>query len=405
MSTDSHAQRLDNLLLWTLLPTLLYSALHGFGRYFPVSLWGTDQLHYYPFSVVVLFATVIALSTLLALKPAWMQALDDALEPLLEKPFLTTSRFQMLFGLLFALAVFILRDRQHLLGDGGMWFSTFELFAANPEQGEVPWIDSPFTEPGLQYMPFSEPFSTLIRFQFFRLAHLTFGLDASTSHELLSCLAGFPYALLCLRLATVMTTSALDRVSLLLLLLVPATTQFYCGYVESYTLLHLAATAYVLCGLRYLRGGPFWPVTLFMCLTAAAHLMALAILPSWFYLAWHRLGRPAEARCRNPRIYLPILGLTAVVGLLLYPDFYPYSMGFFTPKEAGMYAVFSADHLALLANVLLLLSPFGLLWTLRFVARSLRQPEQTNATPQHRRDIAFLGWAALGSLGLGSVRK
>ena len=94
------------------------------------------------------------------------------LRPLLDKPFLATIRFQILVGLLFTLTAFLFRDRWHFLGDGGMWLSTFELFAANPDHGQVPWIDSPFTGQGLQYMPFSETLSAFFRFQFFRLAHL-----------------------------------------------------------------------------------------------------------------------------------------------------------------------------------------------------------------------------------------
>jgi hypothetical protein len=99
----SHMQRLDHLLVWTFLSILLYGILHGPGRYFPVSLWGVDQLHYYPFWVTALFSTVVALCALLALKPAWTEALDDRLRPLLDKPFLATIRFQILVGLVFTL--------------------------------------------------------------------------------------------------------------------------------------------------------------------------------------------------------------------------------------------------------------------------------------------------------------
>jgi len=342
-------KRLDLLLVW-IAPSALYGILHGLGYYFPVSLWGTDQLHYYPLPVAALFALVVALSILLALRPAWAQRLDEYVEPLLHRPFFTSTRFHLLLALLFTLAAFFLRDRQHFLGDGGMWMSTFELFANNPDQGKVLWVDNLFEGQGLQYMPFSEAFSTLIRFQLFRLAHQTFGLDAAIAHELLSCLVAFPYAILCLRLSSIMATAALDRAALFLLCLTPATTQFYFGYVESYTLLHLAAMAYAFFGLRFLRGGPFWAATLAMLVAVAAHLMVLAILPSWLYLAWRRLGRPRRTWCQQPRIYLPTLGSAVVVGLFLYPDFYPYSMGFFTPREEGMYAIFSLDHFALLGQ-------------------------------------------------------
>ncbi|MFT7694455.1 MAG: hypothetical protein ACI8P2_003087 [Candidatus Latescibacterota bacterium] len=337
----------------------------------------------------------MVLSILLALRPTWAQRLDAYIEPLLHRPFLTSARFQILIALLFTVAAFLFRDRQHFLGDGGMWMSTFELFANNPEQGKVLWIDNLFEGQGLQYMPFSEAFSTLIRFQVFRLAHQTFGLDAGIAHELLSCLAAFPYAILCLRLASIMATNPLNRAALFLLCLTPATTQFYFGYVESYTLLHLAAAAYAFFGLRFLRGGPFWAATLAMVAAVAAHLMVLAILPSWLYLAWRRLDRPLHTWCQSPRIYLPILGSAMVVGLFLYPDFYPYSMGFFTPREEGMYAIFSLDHLALLANALLLLSPFALLWIVHWLTLYLRkgrepQPQQ-NPRPSVNQDIAFLG--------------
>lgn len=333
-----------------LLPVILYLSFHLLGWQYPALFWGTDQLSYYPWPVGAAFVLVVLALLLVSTKVSWALRADQfAAARLCRFPF-ERRWFQALLLLCFLLLAYILRDSTHLLNDKGMWLSTF------------------------------------LHLQFYRLGQTLWGWTAQATYEWLSLLAGAAYLAVLWKTVGLLSQNLIQRLTSLALLATLGSIQLFFGYGESYTLVTLAASAYLYTALRALRGHSLLRPSLWLGLAIALHAIALSLLPSWIYLLWKRSGQPWKQQLHTPRIYVPLILGAALIGLFLYTAFYPARLPLWTPQEPGKYALLSLPHLLQLLNALLLLSPFGLVWGLVWGRRGTGEPF-----------FHLLGWALLGS--------
>jgi tetratricopeptide (TPR) repeat protein len=190
------------------------------------------------------------------------------------------------------------------------------------------------------------------------------GWDAFFTYAVLSVLGGVMFLFLVFLLGDILGRDGRERSLIFLVILCMGATQLFFGYVESYTLLYVALTAYLFFSLGYLMGrsGLVFPVLSFL-LCLGLHLSALSLFPSLLYLIF--------AKRRGVDLYRVLLsfGLVILVGLGLFllssydPETRGLSYFLIHPLGAGegFYSLFSGSHLLDIINHQLLVSPVGLL--------------------------------------------
>ena len=361
-----------------LIPAFAYCALHIIGRFYPATFWGTDQLHYYPSSMLVVFVSACLAALLVATKTSWSINIDSFIirlfEPLQEKPLW----LKVIFPSLFLFAAYTYRAQSHHLGDSSKWFN---------ELATALWQGEGLFSLVASDIPIFEPLDFIIHLQVYRLGHHFFAWIPTDTYAHLSCIAGMFYVASIWKITAFLCSNFTDRYTFFFLLLTLGSIQLFFGYGESYTILALSSALYVLFSLRFLKGHSFAFPTLCLLFSSALHIMALSLLPSWLYLLWHKMKRPSGGLFKKPHIYLPATTICGVLLFYLYSGFYPNNLPLVTPREEGQYALFSLPHLLLLGNAILLLSPFGIVWG--FIFLLTRTPSKA--------DTSFFGWAALGT--------
>ncbi len=375
-----------------LFPVLAYALVHVVGRYLPAHIWGADQLHYYPMVVTAAFVLTALVGITLGARADWLQRVDDTLARLLtplKRHAPSDLWCKVLLAALFVLFACLFGDRTHHLGDSAKWFAVLDhALLGTASMQAIPGHHSHLDIQGLEYVNVQQALDLFIHFQLYRVGHVLWQWTAVDAYEWISNLSGGLYAVILWSLAGLPALRTRDRLTLFVFLLALGLTQLFFGYGESYTLVTVATALYVLSSLRALRGEAslLYP-TLFLLLSVALHLLSLSLLPSWFYLLWRdrtRLG----TWVRKPVVYLPCLILGGVAGVVAYAEFYrDLHLPLWQAEEAGKYALVSVPHVANLANEILLLSPFGLLWG---IVALIRRQEPTAQK-------SFLGVAALGS--------
>lgn len=374
------------------LPTFFYLLLHLLGWYYPALLWGTDQLHYYPFSVLIGFTFTTTITLVVAARPSWLATFDQRLDRLVnllgQRPF-NTLWFKLFLLLLFFALTYAFRVREHSLGDSDKWLRALERSLAEERRAPANWITGLSTG-SRGDLPTFEPLDFFLHLQAYRLGHTLFSWTPPDAYAWLSCIAGVFYVLALWRISSLLLRDRpLERLTLFALLLTLGSIQLFFGYGESYTLVTLVAAWYAFFALRALQGGSLQFPSLCLLLAIPLHAIALSLVPSWLYLLWRKKEWTMPALLQRRLVWLPLLAAGTAAGLHLYSSFYPYSLPLWHPAAEGQYSLFSLAHLMALFNEVLLLSPFGLVWGL---ARAFDQ----RSTPV----CGFLGWAVLGAGGL-----
>jgi len=382
-----------------LLPAVIYLALHVLGWFHPSWLWGADQFHYYPSSllgvaIVSMICCIVWAWRLPATSPAASAVFERVADTL--QPMRTLIAAALLGG--FLLLAWTLRVRGHFLGDSGMWFANMELMLQD-QAASIQWIIG-LPLAGLDHVPALQGLDFLLHYHTYRLGHAMWDWTPSESYLFWSLLAGVPYLAILWQFARRLHTDPVGRLTVFGMLATLGTTQFFFGYGESYTLVHLLVALYALLGLRLVRGEVgLWYPSLCLLVAVSLHMMALSLLPSWVYLVWRDQGRLGAA-LRQPRWHRPLLALASVAALWFYVAFYRFHHPrIWQPEVDGRYALLSIPHLANLANELLLISPFGLVWGLVLSAVERRRGQRPDE------DLRFVGWAALGTSALVCVHN
>lgn len=372
-------------------PSILYFSLHLLGWFFPAWLWGVDQFHYYPWPLMAGFVGATLLLFFLTL--AYQRQADQMLIRSLayfDHPLCNTPVFKLLLLGAFLVLASAFQVRGHYLGDSAMWFSNMEIIWLDKDPERINWIVG-LPLAGFEHIPAHQALDFVLHYQTYRWGHELFGWSPADAYSWLSRAAGVPYVWVVWKICQLVFAAGRQRLTCLVLLLSLGNLQFFFGYGESYTLLSLASALYALYSLRYLRGQAVlaYPIMCFL-LATALHIMALSLLPSVLYLLYHSsLG----TALRRSRAYLPLLVTGAVAGFYVYLKVYrPRHMPLWSVEEEGLYPILSIPHFLNLANEILLLSPFGLVWGW---AQMRRQA--------HTTVVIFAAWATLGTSALIAV--
>jgi tetratricopeptide (TPR) repeat protein len=247
---------------------------------------------------------------------------------------------------------------------------------------------------GLEFS-FTAPLDFLIHLGVVRFL----GWDAFFTYAVLSVLGGVLFLFLVFLLGDILGRDGRERALIFLVVLCMGATQLFFGYVESYTLLYVAMTAYLFFSLGYLmdRSGLVFPILSFL-LCLGLHLSALSLLPSLLYLIF------AKRRGIDLSRILLSFGLVILVGLGLFllgsydPEARGLSYFLIHPLGAGevFYSLFSGSHLLDIINHQLLVSPVGLLLVLTGLLAFPKRSSRDGA-------IGFLVLVSVCTLGYALV--
>jgi len=247
-------------------------------------------------------------------------------------------------GLVLFALFFLLRSRNHFLGDGWMVITLLE-------NEDLPVVNRAGIGTVWAYR---------LIFQLLRGA----GVPDEWAFALPACAAGVVYGWIVLRwVRFVADRFPKLRSASLLLAAVPLTAgtmQLYFGYVETYVLAHIFLAAFLVEGGIALirRERSVVPALLFFVLAVFAHWVVITILPAVIFLLLERWpGAPRNLKRLFPAaavIFVLLVGPTLSQLRIVY---------FFIPwivVGRAPYGILSGDHLLLSANFLLLLVPVPL---------------------------------------------
>ncbi len=369
----SFTTRLEKLIV---ISCALVIIIHLAASFFPqLRVWGISQLHYFP----VGFRLALCAAGLIILIPRVNGKLTELLTPVfnrVSKRLNRTNKFLKYSVVsILSLSIFwLFRAATPLLGDGYLRAGQLKL---------------------RKLLEITEP----LDFYFHLLVYQWLGLDSYSAYAIPSCLAGGVFVFLTFLFCDVWGKEGKEKLLVFTMLATMGSVQLFFGYVESYSLMYVLLAAYILFGLRYLRGdgGFFWPCLLLL-LTCGFHLVALFALPSLFYLAWAKVRKTPRGDARGfgftRGMYLSGVVFLAAAGLYVLKTYalrqppgsiliYPFGGG------KNLYSFFSWNHLSDFMNEQLLISPVGgllLVGFLVFLRRSVNLKEST---------VKFLLWVML----------
>jgi|GEM_PF-3309400 len=305
-------------------------------------LWGLDSLASFPVTLRV--ALLILL--MLALLPRVQQEVGRKLTELFAGKSITalTSYYFITAAILLGLFI-LMTSANHLLGDG---FQVLGDLASGKSQA-----------------PFEFLTNSVIR----AVYSITKGGESGAlwAYRIWAFIAGAAF----LALLWYFVKDKADAWIILAVSLTFAVMQFFAGYVERYTLSFLFMFLYLMSAQRDLQEKRFSPLTVVLLLMAVAfHLPVGVLIPSLFYVAYHRW---------HSRVVL-VIGFVLSVSLLVGAVIYSGSATQLAqialpllPTAKSPYHLFSSEHLTDIANLLLLNCPIVIamlptysFWNLRF---------------------------------------
>ena len=242
-----------------------------------------------------------------------------------------------------ALALWLLRARTTLLGDGAVWLATVQ-------SGER--------------RAYSEPLSAALWHGFGHLLRLFGKAPDALSMSFFSVLCGVAAVPILAGIAVELEPRG-RWITPFALLLTLGISQLYFGYIESYPASAVFILLYLWLALRRARGAdPAYLVAAALALASAAHLSALYLAPSYLLLAW-LTERPLARRAAL--LALPFAFLVALLLALGYPPSQwmdplraatsGIREGFAAATLRRPYGFFSYGHLADVLNIVLLAMP------------------------------------------------
>ena len=296
--------------------------------------WGINHLLFFPFHVKVIFAAV----TVMALLPVSSRAFGCIVDRLSRSPRRVTGAVSVVISLFL---FWFFRVAVHSLGDG--YQRAFEI-----EQGKL-FQSTEMLDFGVHVLIY-RPLRAL-------------GLTdaATTAMALTSIVAGGVFVYM---LAVLAPFRGRKKALFMAVILSLGITQFFFGYVESYTLLYLFSVWYIFLAFRAAASKTgFGVLTLAYLLAAFSHQAALILAPSYIFLAFIVYRRHRLRSVLMPAALVAAVApyVTAfVLARALAAEETGGLAAFFLPLFSGVYAVFSPVHLFDILNQLLLVGPVAL---------------------------------------------
>ncbi len=250
-------------------------------------------------------------------------------------------------AVLLTVILFIPRLRELILGSWISWAVVAFLFIAGslliPSQNHL--LGDGLTHLGNpeRTIASTEPLDILVH-------HLVYKITGSSlwSYRVVAFVCGLFY-LSGITLLLRRSDNRLEQAIIALAFMATGTIQFYFGYVESYTLLHVFTLFFIVFSWRDLERDTISLVPLlFFGLALASHFSAISLLPAVVYLYRKRLGSGIWWLAAGVLLAGFVVGRSVNLSKILVP---------FWQTEFSAYSLLSLNHLRDLANILLLSGP------------------------------------------------
>jgi len=346
---ETHARRRDLALL---IPLVVFFGLIACGAFSPdLRLWGVNHLAFYRPVFRYASLAIIALTFLPPLATRlcrWMMRVTSALS----SP--TRARRVVPIGLFVAsVVVFVsFRSATQLLGDGQLQAKLITRLATSEDFDLGDYVGVIAKEP-------VAPATNLLTFVAARAMETHAGWEPVVTWQVINALFGGTLVLLLLGF---LRRSRLPTAYQMLIVIAAAATgaiQLFFGYIETYTPMIVAATAYFIASFRALRGkGGVALATALFALAVVFHLQALLLGPSVLFLIGWDMGLRHSPR-RAGALTAGLLTATALGALVI--AFAPGFNRFFLPLlgDGRPSGVLSLAHLADVLNQLVLVIPIA----------------------------------------------
>ena len=330
---------------------ILLLTLHAIAAFSPLGYgWGFHALYFYPIIFKFLF---LAAGLLLCLPWKLDKPWSASTPPVLPKNIL--RGLPVIAACIVFILFWLFRAKTHFLGDG--YFVIRCLAQHSP-------------------LKFAEPLDDAIHKALFWLIGGGGEKEAELVYAFISCLCGGLYVFLAIRLANLVGKSNGSRAIILLAIIFAGNMQLFCGYVESYSIMHVGILAYCYtAALSLYRNCPILIPSCILTVTASVHLGAASLAPSLFLLMrCHTPGGGNKKRFIAIGRDLASIAAPFLAAAAFFPgavaDLVKHSMEkggtslllpLFSPAAHDQYAVFSIAHILDFCNEILLVSPWAAL--------------------------------------------
>jgi Flp pilus assembly protein TadD len=334
---------------------LLLVILHLVPMYWwSLNLWGIHSLYFFPHWLGWIL-TFIAFGFFIPPVNDFLLKLFDSLLGFLRKiPSQIGKRQLFLLAGIFSLPIFwLLKTKLFLLGDGYLKIS----------------------EVGSGRLTFTEPLDGIIHHQFYLFLNLLRpGIDPSFSYTILSVLCGGIFVFLILQLSDLLGETAFNKILIFSSVVTLGSIELFFGYVESYTILLVGLTLFILLSLLYLRDKiNIIFVFLVLCFSIGVHVSAIVLIPALFYVMFWKWEK-TRRRFFDLFSVTSLLGCLAITSAAIWKVFLMEGegnrFGQFIPlfsSSGNKFTLFSPAHIGEMINQLLLVSPVGILLFLFFL--------------------------------------
>jgi len=345
----SELRRSGSILTVVSVGCALLALFRFISAYFPTArLWGLNHLAYFPLH----FRILITAAGLLVCLPAVRALALRAMERLAAVRIPPNKHLLHLVIAIGSLPIFwFFRSSTALLGDGTLLIT------------ELNWGISTATIR-------KEPLTVFVNLHLFRLLNRFFSWDVETACAVIGCVLGALFIFLVLRSLDFLKVSSAAKWSFFVVIAFMGSSQLFFGYLENYTFHYVTVFAYILLGMRFIKGRRrlILPSLLFL-LSFGFHNQAVVLAPSLFFLLLYSLGRrkPNIMRLLTFRnVCIGVIMSLCILGGIYFLKGFDTKGGIFVPLirplgSGDLYTLFSGSHVIDVVNQHLLISSSGII--------------------------------------------
>jgi cytochrome c-type biogenesis protein CcmH/NrfG len=364
-ATDFVSEKMFTYLFLSVL--LLLVMVHLMSTYWGTPfLWGVHHLYFFP-RWVGWILTIVIISFFIPSVNSFMLKFFESIFSALEKIF-TKIRKYPLFAIVSLLSIPVfwsLRTKLFLLGDGYNILKKLSNGMITPTE----WLDG------------------IIHQEFYRfLSMISPGIDPSFSYSIPSVVCGGIFIFLILTLSDLLGKTTFQKVLIFSILFTLGSIELFFGYVESYTILLVSLTLFILFSILYVQARASIIFSfLALVLSVGLHVSAIVFVPSFFYVIFWK-WQSEKRKLLDIFTLLSLLGCFGMISFIVWKVFFLKGEGGgfsrflpLLPSAKTDFTLFCGAHIGEFANQLLLLSPVGtisflffLFYTLKF--RSFKDP-------------------------------
>ncbi len=351
----------DKTFTYLFLPVLLLLVIaHLLSTYWRTPfLWGIHHLYFFP-GWVGWALTIVIIGLFVPTVNSFMLKFFQSVFSALEKIFAKIRKYPF-FAIVSLLSIplfWSLRTKLFLLGDG--YFILERLSGGRIMPTE--WLDG------------------TIHLEFYRiLSMISPDIDPSFSYSIPSVVCGGIFVFLILTLSDLLGKTKFQKVLIFSVLLTLGSIELFFGYVESYTILLVSLTLFILFSVRYLQGRASIIFSLLaLILSIGLHISAVVFVPSFFYVVLWK-WRSGRKKLLDIFTLLSVLGCLGMICFVIWKVFFLKGEGGgfsrfhpLLPSARTDFTLFCGAHIGEFANQLLLISPVGTLLFLFFLFYTLK---------------------------------